>query len=301
MIKGQQIAVVSHDAGGAEILSSWLRQSQESYCLVLGGPAKAIFQRKLGDCQCRPLEQAIELCEWVLCGTSWQSNLEKQAIAQAKMANKKVVAYLDHWVEFEGRFKNQGITMYPDEIWVGDVDAEKIARKLFPDATVVLKLNPYFEDLQLELAATKESPRDAQKYSVLYVCEPLSEQALLQYGDERYFGYTEEDALRFFFENIDTLGRAVSEIKIRPHPSESKDKYEWARQANSLVIETASTKTLIEQIVESDVVVGCESMAMVVALLAKKRVISSIPPGGQVCGLPQASIEHLQLLVTKYR
>jgi len=42
-------------------------------------------------------------------------------------------------------------------------------------------------------------------------------------------------------------------------------------------------------------------MAMVVALLAKKRVISTIPPGGMVCDLPQAEIEHLQVLVTKYQ
>ena len=78
------IAVVSHDAGGAEILSSWLRQNKQPYCLVLGGPAIAIFQRKLGNCKIDPLAQAIELCDWVLCGTSWQSNLEKEAIAEAK-------------------------------------------------------------------------------------------------------------------------------------------------------------------------------------------------------------------------
>jgi hypothetical protein len=42
------IAVVSHDAGGAEILSSWLRRCAEPYCVVLDGPAQVIFQRKLG-------------------------------------------------------------------------------------------------------------------------------------------------------------------------------------------------------------------------------------------------------------
>jgi hypothetical protein len=295
------IAIVSHDAGGAEILSSWLRRNRQPYCLVLGGPAIAIFQRKLGNCEIHPLTQAIELCDWVLCGTSWQSNLEKEAIGEAKIAGKKVVAFLDHWVEFEGRFQNQGVSVFPDEIWVGDVDAEIIAKKIFPEVAVVLKSNPYFDDLQIEFKATKESQRDSKKCSVLYVCEPMSEQALLQYGDERYFGYTEEDALQFFLKNIGALGCEISEIIIRPHPSESNNKYDWARLANSLVTETASTKTLIEQIVEADVVVGCESMAMVVALLAKKRVVSSISPGGNLCSLPQAEIEHLQVLVTKYQ
>ena len=293
------LAVVSHDAGGAEILSSWLRQRQEPYCLVLDGPAVAIFQRKLGKCQTLPLADAIELCDWMLCGTSSQSKLEKQAIAQAKAVGKKVIAFLDHWVSYIVRFQLDGVTVLPDEIWVADIYAEKIALKTFPGVKVVLTPNPYFIDLQIELKALQESSNDSRKCSVLYVCEPIREHALLTYGNERFWGYTEEDALKFLLKNIDTLGVTVTEIKIRPHPSESKNKYDWAMQNNSLVTETSSTKSLMEQIVEADIVAGCESMAMAVALLAKRRVLSSIPPGGKVCELPQTAIEHLHLLVAK--
>ena len=42
------IGIVSHDAGGAEILSSWALRSQEPYCLVLDGPAVGIFKENLG-------------------------------------------------------------------------------------------------------------------------------------------------------------------------------------------------------------------------------------------------------------
>ena len=56
-------------------------------------------------------------------------------------------------------------------------------------------------------------------------------------------------------------------------------------------------RPLLEEIVAADIIVGCESMAMVVALLDHKRVISSIPPGGKACGLPQKAIEYLQNLV----
>lgn len=295
------IAVVSHDAGGAEILSSWLCQNIQPYCLVLGGPAITIFQRKLGEIEIHPLVDAIELCDWVLCGTSWQSNLEKQSIIQAKIAGKKVIAFLDHWVNFAERFQLDSDTVLPDEIWVGDMNAKIIAQKIFPEIQIVLMPNPYFIDLQIELQEIQESANDSKQGSVLYVCEPIREHALLTYGNECYWGYTEEDALLFFLKNIDVLGGSVRAIKIRPHPSESKNKYDWARDANSLVIETATTKSLMEQILEADVVVGCGSMAMVVAVLAKKRVISSIPPGGKTCELPQVEVEHLQVLVTKYR
>lgn len=293
------IAVVSHDAGGAEILSSWLNQNKQPNCLVLDGPAIAIFHRKLGKCENYSIAQAIELCDLFLCGTSWQSSIEKQAMALAKAAGKKVIAFLDHWANYADRFQLDGVTILPDEIWVGDEDAEHLAKKIFPDVDVVLLANPYFKDLQVELARTQRRIYPSNGVSVLYICEPIREHAFLAYGNERHWGYTEEDALLFFFDNLDALDCVVSEIKIRPHPSESNDKYNWAWQANSLVNEATNVKSLVEQIVEADVVVGCTSMAMVVALLASKRVISCIPPGGKACNLPQVGIEHLQALVVK--
>ena len=137
------------------------------------------------------------------------------------------------------------------------------------------------------------------KFSVLYVCEPIREHAKIQYGNENYWGYTEEDALHYFLQNIHGLGCVFRKIKIRPHPSESKTKYYWALEYTTLPIEIGGDRTLLEEIVEADVVVGCETMAMVVGLLAKKRVISSIPPGGRACMLPQPQIELLQSLLIK--
>ncbi len=293
------IAIVSHDAGGAEILSSWLRQNQQPHCLVLEGPAISIFQRKLGVCEVYQLSQAIELCDWVLCGTSWQSSLEKEAIFLAKAVGKKVVTFLDHWANYTERFQLDGKMVLPNEIWVGDVDALLIAQNLFTGVQVTLHPNPYLIDFQVEMETIQSSSIYSKPGSVLYICEPIREHALLEHGNELYWGYTEEDALQFFLQNIDALGSIVVEINIRPHPSERTSKYDWVRLANSLVSEINSTKSLVQQLVEADVVLGCESMAMVVALMAKKRVISAIPPGGKVCSLPQAGIEHLQILITK--
>ena len=295
------IAVVSHDAGGAEILSSWLRQNQGPYCLVLDGPAIGIFERKLGACPTLRLLDAIQVCDWVLCGTSWQSTLEKHAIVQAKSAGKKVVAFLDHWVNYPERFQLGDAQVLPDELWVGDPEAQAIAHAVFPEMRVVLTPNPYFLDLQAELLGAQRPSKDVQQVRVLYVCEPISEHALRTHGNARHWGYTEMEALQYFLDHVAVLGEDVGAIVIRPHPSESKSKYDWAKQANTLVTEPVSSKTLVAQILEADVVVGCASMAMVVALLAGKRVICSIPPGGQACELPQSEIEDLQVLVSNRR
>ena len=52
----------------------------------------------------------------------------------------------------------------------------------------------------------------------------------------------------------------------------------------------------MKEISQADILVGCDSMAMVVGLIAKKRVLSCVPPGGRKCSLPHDGIEHIHFL-----
>ncbi|MDH4199230.1 MAG: hypothetical protein OEV66_02530 [Spirochaetia bacterium] len=289
------IAIVSHDAGGAEILSSYVRRQALECLYVLEGPARKIFERKLGRVETHTLEEAIGQASSILCGTSWQSDLELNAIKLARLQGKFSIAFLDHWSHYQNRFVRFNETSLPDEIWVGDLMAEKMAKEFFPDIQVTLIDNPYLQDVQQELdiiQTHRSSSPDA--ISVLYVCEPISEHALMWYDNARYWGYVEDDALRYFLLNSSALGKSVERILIRPHPSEPAGKYSWALHEFDLPIKMGGSHTLLEEIVESDVVVGCESMAMVIALLAGKKVISCIPPGGRACVLPHTEIIKLQ-------
>lgn len=292
-----QVAIVSHDAGGAEILSSWLNRAHSPASVVVAGPAESIFRRKCPQAEFLSLDQALNRSSWVLCGTGWQSNFERHAIARGRAMGKKTVAFLDHWVNYRERFDEGGRSVLPEEIWVGDIDAERIARAQFDQTPILLQPNPYFEDLVTKIAAIQTGNSGAVASRILYVCEPVADHALAQYGDERHWGYTEHDALRFFLTNVAALGQPVEAITIRPHPSEQADKYHWAHGLITLPVEFGGKKTLLEETLAADIVVGCESMAMVVGLLAGKRVISTIPPGGRPCQLPHADIEHMQQLV----
>ena len=292
------IALVSHDAGGAEILSSHAARHARDFVYVLEGPARTIFERKLGPIEALPLEVAICQSASILCGTSWQSDLEFNAIVMARSLGKRSVAFLDHWVNYRERFIRSGETNLPDEFWVGDSFAEAVAGKVFPGLPIRIVENPYFEDVRRDLAAVVAMrPRDTERLCVLYVCEPIRDHALRMFGDERHRAYVEEEALRFFLSNVGALGKPVQRILIRPHPSEPADKYRWVRREFDLPIEMGGTRTLVEEVAESDVVVGCESMAMVVGLLAGKRVVSCVPPGGQPCALPQPEIDHYHRLL----
>jgi hypothetical protein len=81
---------------------------------------------------------------------------------------------------------------------------------------------------------------------------------------------------------------------IRPHPSETREKYQWVCSEFSLPIEFSDASTLFEEIADSNFIVGCESMAMVVGLMAGKTVLSCIPQGGKPCALPHDGIMKLQ-------
>jgi hypothetical protein len=292
------LAVISHDAGGAEILSSYVCQQGLNCLFVLEGPARKIFERKLGAIEICDLEEAIRQSTSILCGTSWQSDIEFTALRLARSLGKRSVAFLDHWVNYRERFIRSDETFLPDEIWVGDAMAETMAKNVFPATTIRLVENPYVHDIRQYLAAVQAQCLPiSDRISALYVCEPVREHALLRFGDERHWGYVEEEALRYFLANVTALGRPIERILIRPHPSEPIDKYRWAQHEFDLPIEAGGARALLEEIAGSDVVVGCQSMAMVVGLIAGKRVISCIPPEGTPCALPHIEIERLQDLL----
>jgi hypothetical protein len=297
----KSFAVVSHDAGGAEVLSSYIRQHNIHCNYCLSGPALKIFQKKLGEIKIISSKEAIDHSDSLLCSTSWQSDLEWESIKIAKECNKKSIAFLDHWGNYRERFIRKGETSLPDEIWVGDSQAKVLANKVFPEVIIKQIENPYFTEIKTELSViAKSSKRYKTGLSILFVSEPLREHGIEGFGNELHWGYTEEEGLRYLLTNLYVFNNKVERIVIRPHPSEAIDKYNWTISEYNLPIENGGRKTLLEEIVECDVIVGFQTMALVIGILARKRVISCIPEGGKACNLPLPEIEHLQYLVNAH-
>jgi hypothetical protein len=292
----KRVAIVAHDAGGAEILASYVAQNSVEYKLALDGPAVNVFKRRFGAIEVCSLEEAIRDCDWCLCGTGWQSDFEWKAIGQASQSGKRVIAFLDHWVSYQERFIRNNIQHLPDELWVGDEVAEKLAREEFPGMSIKVVFNPYFIDIKRELAglaANSVHQSDDGCIHVLFVCENISEHAQLRHADPYYWGYTETEAIKFFLENLKSISNRKMRVVVRPHPSDAIGKYNWVIEAYPGIVELSEGRPLIQEIVDANVVVGCESMAMVVGLMAEKKVISCIPKGGHFCRLPQVEIGYL--------
>jgi len=112
---------------------------------VLGGPATEIFNRKIPNVSICGLVDAIRECDWVLVGTG-KSDFEYEAIAESRQAGLRTVAFLDHWTAYKNRFTRDGKMLLPDEIWIGDHEALRLVRCLFPDVTSTYVGNPYWLD-----------------------------------------------------------------------------------------------------------------------------------------------------------
>jgi hypothetical protein len=296
--KQKIVGIVCHDSGGAEIVSSYilLNNIKVKYCLE--GPAVKVFEHKLGNIENNSLLDMIDGVDWVLCGTSWQSNLEWNAIQEAKKQKRKVVSFLEHWENYLERFNRNSIEVLPDEIWVGDIYAQKIARDTFPETKVKLLDSPYLAEIKVLLGKVKPKERVINKHTALFLCENKSEHMLLQHGDVNYLGYTEHDSLQLFIDNMERIDKDIDTVIIRPHPSEKnpEEKYAWVKKypmKASCSIQFSEEESLIQDIMDCDIVVGAETMAMVVGLTSGKRVVSSIPKKGKKCALPFSEIEHI--------
>jgi hypothetical protein len=298
----RNIAIVAHDAGGAELISSLIRLRglfpKCSYSL--SGPANKIFSEKLGVINNFSLDDIILRCDSLLCGSSWESDHELNAIKLAKLYNKKSIVYLDHWTNYKSRFvRNNNLTL-PDEIWVPDQYAEKIAKSIFDIFDISIKVveNPYLIEVRndVTIAQNKNLNKccEARVLKVLFLSEAISEHALKVYGTEDYWGYTEKDAFYFFLNNRNFIDSSDMRLRVRPHPADTKGKYSSEISTRDVFFEISNEgQTLVDDIAWSDIVVGCSSMAMVVALLLKKRVICAIPPKSRGYHLPHDGIESL--------
>jgi hypothetical protein len=248
-----KILLVCHDAGGANILFSLVEKYQSNFDwrLVCAGPAKVIFSplKTLKNFQpgnSQRIERTLNSFkpDLILTGTSGKSNLEKIFIKIAKKNNFKTASFLDHWCNYLDRFGNYHSWKknLPDFILVGDQWAYKLALKNNFSPEILLKVeNPYFEKaikVGQKLAYRKKI--NPKKYPrILYLSEP---------NNSTQVKLLKKLRSHFFL------------LRIRPHPSESFSK-----------------RSLFQDCLWADIVIGHRTMALFIASLMKKKVISYQP------------------------
>lgn len=290
------IAVVAHDAGAANHIIAWLKNVDRDHVhACLTGPALTLWRHAFSNTPLGELTDTVAKSRTLISGTGWASSLEHDARKVARQLGIKSIAVIDHWRDYRERFVRDGVAIWPDEIWVTDGYAKKLAESEFSNLKIVQLQNLYLESLVQEVRQHQRASLNRAGNNLLYVLEPIRH----AWGAGEVAG--EFKALEFFVKNMGLLqlGSDLS-IRLRPHPSDPAGKYDqWIEEQNNLKISLRldDSLTLAEAIAWSDVVVGCQTYAMIVALAAGRRVISSIPCWAPPCVLPQSGIIKLSDLL----
>ncbi len=288
-------AVVCHDAGAANVIIAAIHEelavskASGRFLPVMQGPAVRIWESSgIMPSRLLTLEEALPVARSVLSGTGWASNLEHEARRRARELGLPSASFIDHWVNYEARFERVGNVVLPDTILVGDSDALAIAARTFPGVALRQVPNLY---LRREVAAIAAAAPPVPS-RILYVLEPL------RYSWPGASRAAEFDALDYFIANIDKLGsRSDWSIRLRPHPSDPAGKYEtWMAKQHGMDVGLDRSPSLAMAIGEAEWVAGCETTALVIALNAGRKVISTLPPAAPTCRLPQTGLLHLRSL-----
>lgn len=264
----KKIGIVSNDAGGAELLSSYIQKYKKNeYFYYLKGPSKKIYLNKIKNLHIEKNFQVFfSKIKYLICSSSWKSNLELRAIKLAKQKKIKSVVFLDHWVNYKMRHKIKSKLILPDLFWVADKEALIQAKKEFKNKKIILKKNYYLDNFK------KIKMKDKfKKNSILYICDPKRKSNV---------NYSENDSINFLLINLKKISKNIPIITIRPHPSELKNKYISITKKNKKLV-ISKRSELLDDIENHEIIVGTGSMAMLVASIFRKKIYCSMPPMGK--------------------
>ena len=184
----------------------------------------------------------------------------------------------------------------PDALVVTDNFAFEKAKKIFKETPIYIIQNYYIQDIVRSYRELSNTSK-IRPCNILYLTEPISPSAEKIFGNPRYFNYDEFEALEFTLDNLHKIIKKDSNFIIRMHPAENKKKYNRLISKYKIDIEVSNKESILEDFLSANTVIGCNTMAMVIALFIQKDVYSSIPPWGKGFVLPFPKITKISDIV----
>jgi ADP-heptose:LPS heptosyltransferase len=171
----------------------------------------------------------------------------------------------------------------PDEFWAGDMYAFNLAKKTFPKIPVKFVVNQYFKDIKSEFkkVSVKYFPS-----KILFLSSPVS-------ISNKKYNFNEFDILKKILQLLADK-KSKKELIIRFHPYDEKDKFDSIIEKSEIKVSKSSSKDILEDIAKADVIIGPETMALVISCLCGRKTVSCVTSGKS--GLPFAKITKLYQL-----
>ncbi len=257
------LTVVSHDAGGANVLHSFLQaHNLRPNQLLTNGPATQIFK----SIQSNNPNNLNKQEEVILASTGWQTDFEIKHISSAVDLGKRVIVFLDHWTNYAGRLELDSEIVFVSEIVTFDLEAKRLARSIFTNSIIYCFENYYLQEQAIAVSNLRKKSNE-YLHDFLFIGEPIRDQ-----------GYTEEDAFQYFVSKIKSSDLVSPKIAIRPHPSQSRQKYlQMLSKFDEFSIHVTENTSLQEDLSNSKAIVGCNSMALELSKMCQIPTYSAVP------------------------
>lgn len=282
------ILVFSIDAGGTEAVAALIKKEIDHFSWKIitskNKPGFSIFEKNhlVGQSALNfnfveeewDFAHILEDCTLFLATTSWDFNL-KELFCICKRKQVPSIVILDHWIDFRERFG------YPDKDWENnlpdfialmDEEAYKIAAQLkLPN--LVRVNNYYLADIKEQYK--KLTPINEESTDLLIVSQTIP----FKKNTFNYIGSIEYNLLHFVKRHFEKLAirYKINKIQIRLHPSQDKavmTEYLAILDGIPVEIHSANEISLIEQISAARLVIGLNSMALLIAWVLEKPIIS---------------------------
>ena len=273
--KKKKIIVITHDAGGAEIIAAHSAKQRGEFLLLafVAGPAQKIFAREHIPHKSVPstppgiaklLEQHSD-AGFLLAGSGWMTMIECTAVNEAKKIGLKSVVYLESWNNYRERFGYPSANWkenLPDEFWVGDKEALALAKKFFPKTPIKLKLNQYFINTTTRYKALRAKRKHHNKILFLSDVSALSTKTLTG-----------------LLSVMAKSTRKSLTLTIRFHPADDRTRYDTLikKYKDSVHITCSTQKDIARDLSQARLVIGTETVALVVAVLAGIKTVNILP------------------------
>jgi CDP-glycerol glycerophosphotransferase (TagB/SpsB family) len=221
--------------------------------------------------------------DWIFTGTSHPESsnfFEVKQIAKARQLNIYIYSFIDHWVNFRLRYEGLLPGEFPDEIWVIDKEAKKLAiEEGLPEEQLTIRENPYHYYLS-HYWKPKCSEKDylaalgvpIHHFHILFAPDPFSLR-----GRDKQVGFSEIDALRDLLNVIGLLNNDIY-LLIKAHPLQPHEQLINLLNASQNVQYQFITDGDVPELINaSDLVIGMYSNLLLEAFVLNKKVIRYFP------------------------
>ena len=284
-LAGRGLFVFS-DPGGAKPILSFIYLNRISEFLIISDREYDFFSYFNFKVNLFDKEDYKEIFEsfkpdYVFTGTSYTSIIELLYIEEAKFRNIKSISFIDHYTRYPDRFILNGESLYPDEIYLTDDRAMRIAFEYKLDEYSKLVITGNFFHHFLE-QWTPKTPRACfipgltipdDKKILVFAPDPMS-----NVGGKIKFGFDETDVWAILAKALISEFKEILIVVIKLHPNQNTLYLKNFISASiySNVIYANDTDS-IELTYYADVVSGMYSSFLIESSKFNKKVLRILP------------------------